>query len=193
MTSYIRIVNVAFGETAQVSLNNQPAFTLQYQQASDYIAVPAGTQSIFANLTGNFTSFLQDFFVTEPCRDYTVLIYASSDEDYRIVVYPDDNSCCKTPRFRFINTINQRVNLLADGYTIFLNVDLFETGNPTYLPVKTDAFTFRVVNSAELFPLTPEFTVQFQKKTIYTLILLPTAAAENQYEVLVLATPCRKH
>lgn len=194
MTSFVRFVNVSPGETAVITLNNSPRGTLPYLASTDYIPVPAGTQELFVQLTGMETASFSDFFYTEPGRDYTVLIYRSAAGNYRIVTYPDDNLCCKAPRLRFINSVNlgaPGVNLLVNGLPLFTNIQLFETGTPQFVPVGTRSFLFRVTNSIGT-TLVPDTQVTFQKKTIYTLILVPAPVTPGQFQLLVLTSPCHK-
>ena len=196
-TANIRFVNVSLGQTVStIFIAGQPVFTnLAYLQSTPYLSVTAGAISLVAEFSPSLASFLVFPFL-EANRDYTALLAPSDDGAYTAIVYPDQNACCKTPRFRFINFAfgaSDGVSLIVDNLTIYTGVITPNAGFPVYLETTPCSFIFKVVSTFNpATVLIPDTQVQFEKGTVYTLITVRNAD-DTAYEFLVLANPCRKH
>jgi hypothetical protein len=193
-TSHIRFFNGVFGQTATIYLNENSPFDLPYGQASPYISVLSCVQHIYMDFTDS--SYFEDYIYASNCQSYTWFIYKFDTNDYRIIAFTDKTSCCGAPYVRFINNISDTtsgVTLLADTHPIFTGVVLLDTGRPVFAKSKPCLFKIQVVDTTT--PTTiyvPDTLVKIDKKTIYTLIA--TAKPDNaaEYELVVLASPCRK-
>lgn len=198
--AFARFVNV-FNVSAnpiQVFLdeNDTPLTTVAYGASSEYLPIPVGIHTlstVFSNAPDDVTSSTIFFF--ENCRDYTILLAFGTESSLYtqvIVVYPDDNSCCKAPKLRFINALTGSVNLLADGYTVFSNVGTDETGLPQFVSTKPCLFNFSLTGT-DIPPtvLINSFPFKFKKCHNYTFIpIVQEGTLPPTFTFLVLASRC---
>ncbi len=194
-TALFRFVHVVPGLTAiDIYVNDSLSVeSLDYGEASVYIAVPSGTQTVRVTLAGLTTTLFEQSF-NAAAGDTSTLV-ASSADPLAFVEYGDDvtSMTLQETRFSIINAIEDSpdLDLQVAGPNIETTTLTFGLGyQGTFGPSQPppDTYTFAAIPTAGGDPVVEETVLDLNAATVNTLVFYGVA---NAAEVLLLTAPAQ--